>query len=231
MVLLTNNMPSIIDKMRALSSELYLKIATNNREIECDELRKYPWTNRIFRNDRFRRGHLEILDVRETKKMWIMHICIFPHLDDSSPIFGFDVICGENKITGVFLDFSMADDNHPMNKWFAEKTKNLVWKKDRELPDWGKRIFSDNMIAAGMVNTDEELEQVINVAKECLDYYLQNVGNTISNINHAAGHNHYCINQKNNVHTSRFLINCGYKEEDVRNFIDKHLFPEIDFGW
>ena len=142
-------MSEIFNKMYELSSRLYLDIAKNSREIEGDMLKKYPWTNRIFRSDRFRRAHLEVLDVRDTKKMWIMHICIFPHLDDSSPIFGFDVICGANKITGVFLDFSRADESHPMNIWFKEKTRNLVWKKDRELPDWGQRIFSPNMISAG----------------------------------------------------------------------------------
>jgi hypothetical protein len=220
-------MSVIFDKMKALSSELYIEIARHNREIETKELDKYPWTNRIFRGDRFRRGHLEVLDVIEQKKMWIMHICIFPHLDDSSPIFGFDVICGANKITGVFLDFSMADENHPMNKWFRNRTADLVWKKDRELPDWGKRIFSPNMIAAGMVNTDNELEQVIDAAKDCMIYYLNNVGWTVGNMNYASNHNTYCINQKQNVHTSRFLVNCGYKEEDIKNFIDNHLFPEV----
>lgn len=220
-------MSAIFDKMKVLSSELYTTLARHNRDIETRELEKYPWTNRIFRGERFRRGHLEVLDVIKDKKMWIMHICIFPHFDDSSPIFGFDVICGANKITGVFLDFSMADENHPMNKWFKNRTSGLVWKKDRELPDWGKRIFSPNMIAAGQVNTDEELQQIIDVAKECLEYYVTNVGWTIGNVNYVANHNHYCVNQKENIHTSRFLINCGYKEEDVKNFIDNHLFPEL----
>ena len=221
-------MSIIFDKMKALSSELYLQIAAGNREIEGSELSKYAWSNRIFRGDRFRRGHIEVLDVIESKKMWIMHICIFPHLDDSSPIFGFDVICGANKITGVFLDFSMADENHPMNIWFKERTKNLVWKKDRELPDWGQRIFSPNMIAAGQVNTDDELNQIIDVAKDCLHYYVNNVGSTISNVSSALAHNHYCVNQKQNVHTQRFLVNCGYDPTDVKTFIDKHLFPEIE---
>jgi len=220
-------MSIIFDDIKYLSSRLYLNIAINNREIESGALSKFPWTNRIFRSDKFRRAHLEILDVIESKKMYIMHLCIFPHFDDSSPIFGFDVICAEKKITGVFLDFSMADENHPMNIWFKNKTKDLVWKKDRELPDWGKRIFSPNMIAAGAVNTDSELAQVMDVAESCLSYYVSNVGNTITNKIHTSSHNAYCINQKMNVHTSRFLINCGYKEEDVRNFIDNHLFPEI----
>ena len=91
-------MSVIFDKMKSLSSELYIDIARHSVEKSDPELKKYPWTNRIFRSDRFRRAHLEVLDVTESKKMWIMHICVFPHLDDSSPIFGFDVICGANKI-------------------------------------------------------------------------------------------------------------------------------------
>lgn len=220
-------MSAIFDSMYNLSSELYLELAKDSKEIESELLKQYSWTNRIFRSEKFRRGHIEVLDVRESKKMWIMHICIFPHLDDSSPIFGFDIICGANKITGVFLDFSMAPPEHPMNIWFANKTKSLTWKKDRELPDWGKRTFSPNLIAAGQVNSDEELKQVIDVSKECFTYYISNVGNGIDGTDHAHKHNIYCKNQKENVYTSRFLINCGYKEKDVRNFIDNHLFPEI----
>jgi hypothetical protein len=123
----------------------------------------------------------------------------------------------------------MATSNHPMNVWFKNRTKDLVWKKDRELPDWGKNIFSENMIAAGGVNTDAELEQIIEVAKDCLDYYINNVGITIVDFSMSERHNKYCKNQKQNIHTSRFLINCGYKEEDVKNFIDKHLFPEVRY--
>lgn len=100
-------------------------------------------------------------------------------------------------------------------------------EKDRELPDWGKRIFSPNMVAAGMVNTDEELEQVISVARKCFTYYINNVGNTLVSYENSMAHNHYCTNQKQNIHTRRFLLNCGYNQQDVDIFIDKHLFPEI----
>jgi hypothetical protein len=117
-----------------------------------------------------------------------------------------------------------------MNIWFKNRTKDVVWKKDRELPDWGKRIFSENMIAAGGVNTESELNQIIEVAKDCLEYYINNVGRTIVDFSVGERHNKYCINQKENVHTKRFLINCGYKEDDVKNFIDKHLFPEVRYN-
>jgi hypothetical protein len=68
---------------------------------------------------------------------------------------------------------------------------------------------------------------VIDVAKDCMKYYLENVGWNSENKSYMVNHNLYCMNQKQNVHTSRFLINCGHKEEDVKNFIDNHLFPEV----
>ena len=63
-------MSVIFDEMKVLSSDLYLKIAKDNIEIESDVLTAYNWTTRIFRGAKFRRGHIEILDVVEDKKMW-----------------------------------------------------------------------------------------------------------------------------------------------------------------
>lgn len=223
-------MVDIFSGMKKLAVELEEMLSLHSEQIERDSLKLFPWHNKIFRNKSFRRGHIEVLDVIESKKMWIMHICIFPHLDDSSPIYGFDVICGANKITGIFHDFSITSDkDHPMVKWFAENAGKLTWKKDRELPEWGKRIFSPHMIAAGNVNTDEELEKIITFAKKSMEYYLSNVGRTLYGHSFVEEHNKYCVNQKENIHTSRFLINCGYTEEEVKLFINRHLFPEIKY--
>ena len=220
---------TIFERMVGLASDIRAEFTNSCGEpLVSKDLSRFPWQNDIFRSKAFRRGHLEVLDVRDTKKMWIMHVCIFPHLDDSSPIFGFDVICGANKITGVFLDFSITGDkDHPMVHWFRDRVKDVSWKKDRELPDWGKAIFSPYMIAAGNVNTDEELEKIIVIAKECLSYYIANVGNTIHNTSFCNEHNFYCKKQKENQHTPRFLINCGVSEGDAMHFMHKHLFPEV----
>jgi hypothetical protein len=220
-------MSFIFDNMSNLADELIKKLEKTGDPID-QGVNKFKWTNRIFRAKNYRRAHIEVLDVRDTKKMWIMHICIFPHLDDSSPIFGFDVICGANKITGVFHDYSITGDkDHFMVKWFQQMSEDLVWKKDRELPDWGKRIFSPYMIAAGNVNTDDELEKIIDFSIKSMDYYLEAVGTTIHNTCFAKEHNYYCKNQKMNEHTPRFLINCGYAEEEVKHFTDRYLFPEV----
>jgi hypothetical protein len=65
------------------------------------------WENRTWTSSVFRRAHIETIDVRNDKKLWIMHCCIFPHLDDSSPIFGIDVIAGKKKLPVTFLIFRL----------------------------------------------------------------------------------------------------------------------------
>ena len=75
------------------------------------------WVNKVWASSRYRRAHIDVVDARETKGLWMMHCCIFPHTHNPAPIFGFDVIAGKNKITGCFIDYSPAGDiTHPMIK-------------------------------------------------------------------------------------------------------------------
>jgi phycocyanobilin:ferredoxin oxidoreductase len=187
------------------------------------------WVNRVWTSDRYRRAHVDVVDARETKGLWMMHCCIFPHLNNPAPIYGFDVVAGKNKITGCFHDYSSAGDSeHPMMDWFADEAQKLSWNKTRKLPDWAERIFSPSMIAAGNVNDEEELEQIFAMARTTLDHYLSTVAetnNTAADTTEAQ--NYYCENQKQNPHTPRVMVSRGLSEEDVRMFIQECLFPEI----
>jgi hypothetical protein len=40
---------------------------------------KYGWTNRTWKNNSLRRAHVEVVDARDTKKLWIIHVCMFQH--------------------------------------------------------------------------------------------------------------------------------------------------------
>jgi len=64
------------------------------------------WINRVWSNSNIRRAHIDVVDARNTKGLWMMHVCVFPQLDNDAPIYGFDVIAGAKKITGAFHDFS-----------------------------------------------------------------------------------------------------------------------------
>ena len=187
------------------------------------------WVNRVWTSDRYRRAHVDVVDARDTKGLWMMHCCIFPHVTDPSPIYGFDVIAGKNKITGCFHDYSKAgDSDHPMMQWFADYVSQLEWRRVRELPEWATNIFSPSMVAAGNVQNEEELAQIIAMANATVEHYLSTVGETLGQAeNTTAAQNYYAQNQKQNPHTPRVMVSLGLSEDDVQHFIQECLFPEI----
>jgi phycocyanobilin:ferredoxin oxidoreductase len=187
------------------------------------------WVNRVWTSNHYRRAHIDVVDARESKGLWMMHCCVFPHTHNPAPIYGFDVIAGKNKITGCFHDYSSAGDSeHPMMDWFADEAQKLSWNKTRKLPDWAERIFSPSMIAAGNVSDEEELEQVFAMARTTLAHYLSTVAETNNTADDTKeAQNYYCENQKQNPHTPRVMVSLGLSEEDVRMFIQECLFPEI----
>jgi phycocyanobilin:ferredoxin oxidoreductase len=187
------------------------------------------WTNLVWAGPHYRRAHVDVVDARDSKGLWMMHCCIFPHLHNPAPIFGFDVIAGANKMTGCFYDFSPAGDpEHPLLDWFADESQKLSWNKTRKLPDWAERIFSANMVAAGNVQADQEIDQIVDMAVKGLHHYLDEVGKTNNTANSTREvQNYYAQNQKMNPHTPRVMTSLGLSEDDVRVFIQDCLFPEI----
>lgn len=188
---------------------------------------KYSWYNNIYTSKLYRRAHIEIVDKRSTHKIYILHCTIFPHINDPSPIWGFDAVCGQNKITGAFHDFSLTNtDDNSIFKWFEKRTKNLNWNKPRQLPEWAKQIFSPAMIAAGNLQDIEEINQLKNIALESLTYYLENIGSATES-NYTEYQNRYCFFQKQNPHVLNSMVSMGIDKKEITNFIEETLFPEI----
>ena len=194
-----------------------------------DRFNQPGWVNRVWTSDSYRRAHVDVVDARETKGLWMMHCCIFPHTHNPAPIYGFDVVAGKNKMTGCFHDYSKAGDpERPMMEWFADEVAKLEWRKPRPLPEWATNIFSPSMVAAGNVQDEEELDQIISMAKTTLAHYLETVGETNNTaVDTTAEQNYYAQNQKQNPHTPRVMVSLGLSEEDVQVFIQECLFPEI----
>ena len=194
-----------------------------------DRFNQPGWVNRVWTSDDYRRAHVDVVDARSTKGLWMMHCCIFPHIHNPAPIYGFDVIAGKNKITGCFHDFSPAGDvEHHLIDWFAAETQKLQWNKTRKLPEWAERIFTGSMIAAGNVSDPHELEQITDLVKLTTGVYLEHVGDTNNTAQDTTEQqNYYAQNQKQNPHTPRVMISLGLSEEDVKHFIQDCLFPEI----
>ena len=189
------------------------------------------WINRVWRNDSIRRAHIDVVDARNTKGLWMMHVCIFPTLDNPAPIYGFDVIAGKNKMTGAFHDFSpSADPDHPMIQGYFDSVEHFVPEKQRELPEWARNIFTGKMLAAGNVKSEEEATEIIRIALSNLHAYFDEVGATKGEGDTAlvqASQDYYCHNQQQNPHTANVMKSLGLDEKDVDKFCTDMLFPKI----
>jgi len=194
-----------------------------------DRFNQPGWINKVWTSPAYRRAHIDVVDARESRGLWMMHCCIFPHTHNPAPIFGFDVIAGKNKITGCFYDYSPAGDpEHPLLDWFADEAQKLEWVKTRKLPEWAERIFSVNMVAAANVSNEEELAQLLGMAKQGITAYLEAVADTNNTAEDTTvSQNYYAQNQKLNPHTPKVMVSLGLSEDDVQHFIHECLFPEL----
>ena len=219
---------TLINIQTLLETE-FSRTGTEVFEPGMDRFNQPGWINRVWTSDKYRRAHVDVVDARDSKGLWMMHCCIFPHTHNPAPIYGFDVVAGKNKMTGCFHDYSKAGDpDHPMMAWFADEVAKLEWRKPRALPEWATNIFSPSMVAAGNVSDETELDQITEMAKTTLAHYLYTVGETNNTTaDTTANQNYYCENQKQNPHTPRVMVSLGLSEEDVRHFIQECLFPEI----
>ena len=189
------------------------------------------WVNRVWQNDHVRRAHIDVVDARDTKGLWMMHVCVFPQLNNDGPIYGFDVIAGKNKMTGAFHDFSAsATIDHPMIEGYKEAVEDFIPSKQRELPEWARNIFTDKMLAAGNVRTEEEAVAIIELALNNLRAYFDEIGEFTGFSDTqlvTTAQNYYCHNQQQNPHTPRTMKSLGLNEEDVDKFCTDMLSPKI----
>jgi hypothetical protein len=221
-------MSLVWDKIEALANH-FTEIFDHSGELISQDVSDYEWHNSLWSSPRYRRAHVEIVDKRESHGMYILHTTVFPHTNDSSPIFGFDAVCGKNKITGAFHDFSSAGDPESfMYLWFKAQVNALEWNKPRELPEWAQQIFSPAMVAAGNLREEDEIEQLCNLARTTLDFYIKNVGiEQQSGFDFHQAQNRYCYYQKQNPQVVRSMVAMGIEEEKIKRFVQEVLFPEI----
>lgn len=216
-------MPTIFNQLTAAASEIKSYL---DRYTPSEEEHGFSWPNHVYTGKNFRRAHLDIVDARETKKLYMMHLCIFPNTTNPAPIFGLDIISGPNKITGAFHDFSPVVPEHPLVSWFADRVEKYEWSKERELPEWARQIFSGRMVAAGNIQDEAELKKFLDLALSNLHYYLTHLGDD-TGVDYTEQQNKYCFWQKKNPHTPRVMTSLGLDSDEVNRFIAGCLFPEI----
>ena len=188
------------------------------------------WQDDFWKSDLIEKCHLKTIDLLDTRKLWLLHLNIFPRPGWDLPILGCDIIAGPNKISGAFFDFSpVVHDDHVMCQHFNRETEKFTWKKPRELPDWAKEIFSDHMMAVGNVR-EEETDQFILATTELICYYLNNIKEEAVQVDFSTREilNKYCINQKKNHQLHNSILAMGIVEEDKDYYVNNILFEEIE---
>jgi len=114
---------------------------------------------------------------------------------------------------------------------YKESVADFIPTKQRQLPEWATNIFSDKMLAAGNVSTEEEAVAIIQLAVGNLRAYFDEIGEFTGSGNVdivTAAQNYYCHNQQQNPHTPRTMKSLGLDEADVDRFCTDMLFPKIN---
>ena len=189
-----------------------------------------PHTDIRYSSDKIDLANISIIDCRETKKMWMMHIACFSQDTHPMPIYGFDIICGKNKVTGCFHDMSPTSLNYSQaSQDFITNVTPYIPKRTRELPPWAKEIFSDHMVVAGATDDIQEIKNLVHMGKENLHAWFNELNDhktTFTNDvkEYKDARMKYCHNQLQNTNSKNVMISLGLDEDYVNNF-KKQQFP------
>jgi len=228
-------MESVIwQRLRLLASDIedifdqHLAPYNNPKHVQKFE----GWTDKFWKSDTIRKAHLKIIEpgTEFNKKLWLLHINVFPQPWINLPILGFDVVSGPNKISGSFMDYSpVSAEQHPYISYFDGLTSNLSWKKARELPEWALEIFSPHIVAAGGIDSLVELEQFCETGMHAVEFYMKGLDSKSwkTGQDYLSAQNKYCQNQKKNVQLHRSITSMGIQLHDKDQYINDVLFEEV----
>jgi phycocyanobilin:ferredoxin oxidoreductase len=193
------------------------------RAVAAGTLRRpLVWRNALFTAPLWRRAHVEFFAI--PGEIAVLHVCIFPALDCAAPIFGFDVIAGENKVTGCFLDLSPTTPaaDPAIARWGASLDRSTLGAA-RVLPSWTV-VFSPHVVAVRPRST-AELAACLALGCRSLEEYLTTPTRSEEPSYMRATQCRYVAAQRDNDRTLRVLAACiGLPLAQA--FITEVLFPD-----
>lgn len=178
----------------------------------------FGWINYRYESSLFRLAHIERYS---DKNIEVLHFTTFPHKWSPEPIFGFDVIATENRVTGCYMDLSPG-----LKDYQFDATADF---KDRKpLPEWAT-VFSDKFIML-KPHSDDEFIRFCDWVLDRYDWYLNSIlwlERKVENIDDVVEkQNTYCHIQATNPRTFSAL-KAKIGEEKARYFMENILFPKI----
>lgn len=208
-------MSNFVELINQTADRFEAIIHSHSTNLQLIPTEDFGWENMRWFSSQFRLAHVERF---RQPKFSVLHTVIFPHITDPSPIFGFDIIASDTKVTGVFFDRSPT-----ISDWGPLTDQSFGTQRHR--PEWGT-IFSEHWIACRPSYT--EAEQICALACETLADYIHRLGTTHSvKLHHIVqAQNQYSLQQRKNTHTTTVIKRLlGDARGDY--FINEILFPVI----
>lgn len=194
--------------------ESYAKNIPEN--INLLETEDFGWSNIRYESEIFRLAHIERYS---DDKIEVLHFTTFPHKWSPEPIFGFDVICTDNKVVGAYMDMSPVLKTYPFDD-------GIDFQERKPLPEWAT-VFSDRFILLSP-KSDEEFVKFVNWCLQKYVWYLaillrketDNQDLIIKN------QNRYCEVQSSNPRTFN-VLKTKIGKDRASYFMQTILFPKI----
>lgn len=207
---------SLIDEY----SSKFINTISNLHNVKEIPTENWGWDNHRWESDNFRLAHVEVYGLDNLK---VLHTTVFPHKNNTYPIYGFDVICStkQNSIMGAFIDLSPTISDEWEHTFHSDSV--------RILPEWAD-MFSKNFIALKSPTENEWLgifEFAYNLFLEYINklpIFTTTDNDIINRVIEAQ--NYYCHQQQKNKRTFGALKS-KIGEERARVFMETILFPKI----
>ncbi|MBE9061288.1 phycocyanobilin:ferredoxin oxidoreductase [cf. Phormidesmis sp. LEGE 11477] len=165
--------------------------------------------NRCYQTPQFRKMHLELAKIG--KNLDILHCVMFPRPEYELPIFGCDIVSGRGQISAAIVDLSAATAAGDLTTEYTRQLSQLAqtnYSQPRDLPEWGKRIFSEFCCFVKPTTPAEE-QQFLAQAKAYLSIHIQTALSKLPTPERRADliarQRYYCQQQQQNDKTRRVL--------------------------
>lgn len=182
----------------------------------------HEWLNYFYKSKVFRHVHLEFY---KTNKICVLHSNIFPNTYTDFPILGFDMIAINDRVTGIFFDFTPVVNYYDNLSLLLRRLDKRYKDQKRALPEWAD-FFSSYFFCVSP--KQEDLSNILSEIFEDISYYL--TSSVLLREYHERNiktQNLYCKGQQKNDKTFKALA-AEIGKDDARLFMEKYLFPSID---
>lgn len=184
---------------------------------------EYPWRSDLWSSHHYRRAHVEEFN---NGTIAVLHVTVFPTLNDASPIFGFDVISGAKRPASCYIDLSPSLETwEGWSNWGHLKGE---FKNRKSPPEWGV-CFSPEFV---IIALEDQSEMILGMESglSLLDAYLQRLiynhilqkFRPVDLVREKQAF--YCQHQRTNQKTFNALEKIVGSER-ARKYIDQILFP------